>query len=60
MLAHQDHTFYVGTVHARNTSPKRTETSGWRPLPSQEIRRLLDDVDWSFYERFGSQQLSES
>jgi len=55
VLAHEDHTFYVGTVHAHNTSPKRTETSGWRPLFSHEIRGLLDEQDWSFYERFGSQ-----
>jgi hypothetical protein len=54
VLAHQDHTFYVGTVHAGNTSPKRTETSGWRPFSSQQIRSLLDDRDWSFYERFGA------
>ena len=54
VLAHQDHTFYVGTVHAHNTSPKRTETSGWRPMSSQDVRCLLDDHDWSFYQRFGS------
>jgi len=55
VVAHQDHTFYVGTVHAHNTSPKRTETGGWRPLSSHDIRCLLDDEDWSFYERFGAQ-----
>ena len=55
VLAHQEHTFYVGTVHATNTSPKRTETQGWRPLASQDIRCLLDDQDWSFYRKFGSQ-----
>jgi hypothetical protein len=55
VVAHRDHTFYVGTMHAHNTSPKHTETGGWRPLSSLEIRCLLDDEDWSFYERFGSQ-----
>lgn len=50
--AHPDHTFHVGTVHAHNTSPKRTETIGWHPLSSHEIRCLMNDEDWSFYERF--------
>jgi predicted O-methyltransferase YrrM len=50
--AHPDHTFHVGTVHAHNTSPKRTETVGWHPLSSQEVRRLMNDEDWSFYENF--------
>jgi Methyltransferase domain/Glycosyl transferase family 2 len=56
VLAHQDYRFYVGTVHSRNTSPKQTETSGWQPLPPQDIRILLDDQDWRFYEMFGSQE----
>jgi len=50
--AHPDHTFHVGTVHAHNTSPKRTETVGWHPLSSQEIRRLMNEEDWSFYKHF--------
>ena len=50
--AHPDHTFHVGTVHSHNTSPKRTETIGWHPLSSEEIRRFLNDEDWSFYENF--------
>ena len=53
--AHQDYRFYVGTVHSRNTSPKQTETSGWQPLPTQDIRCLLDDHDWAFYQEFGKQ-----
>jgi hypothetical protein len=52
--AHPDHTFYVGTVHSGNTSPKRTESPGWRPLPTGEVRRLMDEEDWSFYQRFAS------
>jgi len=53
--AHPDHTFYIGTVHAHNTSPKQTQTSGWQPLPSQHIRDLFDDEDWAFYSQLGSQ-----
>lgn len=52
--AHPDHTFYVGTVHARNTSPKRTGSPGWRPLPNGEVRRLMDEEDWEFYQKFAS------
>jgi len=52
--AHSDHTFYVGTVHSRNTSPKRTESVGWRPLPAGEVQRLMDEEDWGFYQRFAS------
>jgi hypothetical protein len=52
--AHSDHTFYVGTVHSHNTSPKRTESVGWRPLPPGEVQRLMDEEDWSFYQRFAS------
>ena len=50
--AHSDHTFYVGTVHTHNTSPKRTESVGWQPMPYAEVRRLMDDQDWSFYQKF--------
>lgn len=59
IVSHQDHTFYIGTVHARNTSPKRPNTGGWRPLSSQDIRCLLNDQDWLFYESFGLQQLQQ-
>jgi glycosyltransferase involved in cell wall biosynthesis len=52
--AHEDHTFYVGTVHSRNTSPKRTETAGWRPLATAEVQRLMDNEDWLFYQSFSS------
>jgi glycosyltransferase involved in cell wall biosynthesis len=52
--AHPDNTFYVGTVHSRNTSPKRTESAGWRPLANEHVRRLMDEDDWSFYQKFGS------
>jgi hypothetical protein len=52
--AHPDHTFYVGTVHERNTSTKRTETIGWRSLSNEDVRGLMDTGDWSFYESFPS------
>lgn len=56
VLAHQDHTFFVATVHSQNTSQKHTETCGWRPLSTEVIRKLLDDQDWAFYEGFALQK----
>ena len=47
-----DHTFYIATVHPHNTSRKHTESDGWHPLPSQEIRHLLNEEDWLFYQTF--------
>jgi hypothetical protein len=41
-------------VHARNTSPKRTNSAGWQPRSSLAIREVIDDEGWSFYERMGS------
>jgi len=52
----QDHTFYVATVHPANTSRKHTESHGWHPFPSHEIRCLLDDQSWQFYQDFSSSQ----
>ena len=51
LLPLQNHTFYIGTVHPQNSSPKRTDSPGWHAFPVQEIRRLLRE-DWSFYERW--------
>ena len=45
-----NHGFYVATVHVGNTSRKQTSTAGWQPRSSQELRRVLDDEGWSFYE----------
>jgi hypothetical protein len=53
IVALPDHSFYVATVHADNTSRKRTEGPGWRTRSTEEIRRLLDDTDWLFYEKVG-------
>lgn len=55
VLAHQDHTFFVATVHSHNTSPKHTESLGWHPLSSKTIQALLDKEDWAFYESFALQ-----
>jgi len=43
-----NHDFYVGIVHPRNTSPKRTGGYGWHPLPVERIHDLLNR-DLSFY-----------
>ena len=54
VLALEDHRFLVATVHAGNTSPKRTNSAGWQPRSCQEIRGVVDDDGWSFYERIRS------
>ncbi len=42
------HDFYVGMVHARNTSPKRTGGYGWHALPVERIHALLNrDLNFS-------------
>lgn len=48
VVALPNNTFYVATVHAHNTSRKRTGTAYWRPLPVEEVHRLIS-VDWDFY-----------
>jgi glycosyltransferase involved in cell wall biosynthesis/GT2 family glycosyltransferase len=53
-----DSSFYVATVHQRNTSPKHTGDSRWRTLPVASIRELLKE-DWLFYERWGKLGLPE-
>jgi len=40
--------FYVGMVHSRNVSPKRTHESYWRPYPVDAIRQLMG-TDWNLY-----------
>jgi glycosyltransferase involved in cell wall biosynthesis/GT2 family glycosyltransferase len=44
-----DHRFFVGVVHAGNTSPKRTTGSNWRVQPLAEIGAVLGS-DLAFYE----------
>ena len=36
-----DSGFFVATVHAHNTSPKRTHTPGWNSVPQHTIARLI-------------------
>jgi len=43
-----DALFYVGMVHSRNVSPKRTHESYWRPYPVDAIRQLMG-TDWNLY-----------
>lgn len=47
IAALDDPSFYVGIIHAGNTSPKRTSSAAWLPCPSAEIEALLGD-DVSF------------
>jgi len=49
VVAHPNHDFYVGLVHARNTSPKRTNGGGWHALPVECVRDLVKD-DWNYYD----------
>jgi hypothetical protein len=44
-----DHTFYVATVHERNSSPKKTSDIRWVPRPVDEIKSLLGS-DFRLYE----------
>jgi hypothetical protein len=41
-------TFYVGLIHSRNTSPKRTGSPGWTLSRREDVRRTLGQ-DWSHY-----------
>jgi O-antigen biosynthesis protein len=44
-----DHTFYVATVHEKNSSPKRTREPRWLPQSVNEINALLGS-DSDFYQ----------
>jgi glycosyltransferase involved in cell wall biosynthesis len=48
LVAHPDHTFYVATVHAHNTSRKNTSDGRWQSREVNEIQRLMQD-DFEFY-----------
>jgi glycosyltransferase involved in cell wall biosynthesis len=41
VLALSEQRFFVGLVHAGNTSVKRTRGSRWRPYPAAELRELM-------------------
>ena len=49
-----DHRFFIATVHANNTSPKRTSSLGWQPRSNLAIREVIDDQGWSFFETMAS------
>jgi len=49
LVGHARHDFYIGVVHAANTSPKRTQDPAWHTLPLQTIHGLLG-ADASFYQ----------
>jgi Methyltransferase domain/Glycosyl transferase family 2 len=48
IFAHVRHDFYVGVVHAANTSPKRVYDPAWRPVAVQTMHDLLE-ADRPFY-----------
>jgi predicted O-methyltransferase YrrM len=43
-----EHGFYVALIHQNNTSRKRTNTFGWRPLAVNTVEKLMAD-DLAFY-----------
>jgi hypothetical protein len=49
ILAHVRHDFYVGVVHAANTSPKRIHDPAWHPVTVERIHGLLE-ADRAFYQ----------
>jgi glycosyltransferase involved in cell wall biosynthesis len=49
-VALPDPRFYVGTVHARNTSPKRTRDPRWSPIAASEVEALLGDARHAYRE----------
>jgi hypothetical protein len=51
VVAHADHRFYIATVHANNTSAKRTHDPAWQRRTAAEVRRLIDDDSWTFYQQ---------
>ena len=48
-----DHTFYLATVHERNSSPKRTQDSRWQPHPVEDVESMLG-ADLHFYQAWPS------
>jgi glycosyltransferase involved in cell wall biosynthesis len=40
--------FHVGRIHAGNVAPKFTHGPPWRPIPIDDIRRLMRD-DWPLF-----------
>ena len=48
IFAHIRHDFYVGVVHAANTSPKRIHDPAWQPVAVRTVHDLLK-ADRPFY-----------
>jgi hypothetical protein len=48
-----DHTFYLATVHEKNSSPKRTQDTRWHPHPVEDVESMLG-ADLHFYEAWPS------
>ena len=48
VVALPDHTFFIGVIHAKNTSPKRTRDPRWHQYSIEAICDLMQD-DWTFY-----------
>lgn len=44
----QEHTFYVGIIHAANSCPKGTRHRWWQPRPPSDVQRLMG-ADWASY-----------
>lgn len=42
MIALADSSFYVATIHAGNTSRKRTDDPRYRPVPEERIRAMME------------------
>jgi glycosyltransferase involved in cell wall biosynthesis len=48
LMTLRDPTFYVALIHDRNTSPKHTSGSNWRPYPERELESIIGDDWWWF------------
>jgi glycosyltransferase involved in cell wall biosynthesis/GT2 family glycosyltransferase len=51
ILPLDDYTFFVATVHEKNSSPKRTQDARWTPRTVEEIADLIGG-DFSFYDEW--------
>lgn len=47
-VALSDHRFYVASIHGNNTSPKRTNSKIWKPVATEEVKRIIG-ADWADY-----------
>lgn len=54
LLALPDNSFYVATIHAGNTSPKRTHGIRWQRHPVEPLRKMLGS-EWEAYAGGGTE-----